>query len=383
MFQYSRAILSALLALPGDEFSLVVAYTDQLWCEYIPDREVTRLPLIVGRADRLLAPFWAALGSSTNRGRNWAFRFHPIVREVVLQGCDLWVFPHQDIWSTQFPVPTLVAIHDLMHRYESKFPELSSRVYRYREFYLRRVCRSAKGILVDSDCGKSQVSESYQTSTERLFVLPYVAPAYIYENRCRSNVGDQYGLPAKYLFYPAQFWPHKNHAGLIRAVAKVKSEFPDVRLVLSGSKRNQYCELARLVKALGLQQHVLFPGYIPDNDIPELYKRARALIMPTFFGPTNIPPLEAFALGCPVAVSQIYAMPDQVGDAALMFDPNSVDEMAFCIGRLWQDDSLCRDLLSRGRRRAASWGQREFNRSVHSIVKQLTIQSLLEPVIFQ
>ena len=85
--------------------------------------------------------------------------------------------------------------------------------------------------------------------------------------------------------------------------------------------------------------------------MPEFYRRARAMVMPTFFGPTNIPPLEAFALGCPVAVSNIYGIPEQVGDAALLFDPNSVEEIADCIERLWQDDALCASLISKGHAR--------------------------------
>ena len=97
---------------------------------------------------------------------------------------------------------------------------------------------------------------------------------------------------------------------------------------------------------LGLAENVHFLGYVPEAHMPGLYRRARALVMPTFFGPTNIPPWEAIALGCPVAVSDIDGMRDQMGDAALFFDPTSVPEMAQVMERLWRDDALCRELAN-------------------------------------
>jgi len=93
--------------------------------------------------------------------------------------------------------------------------------------------------------------------------------------------------------------------------------------------------------------------------------------MPTFYGPTNIPPLEAFAVGCPVATSGIYGMPEQVGDAALLFNPESVGEIADCIRKLWQDDRLCADLVERGKGRVARWGQPQFNGRLREIVEKI------------
>jgi glycosyltransferase involved in cell wall biosynthesis len=113
-------------------------------------------------------------------------------------------------------------------------------------------------------------------------------------------------------------------------------------------------------------------GYVPNDDLPEFYKRARALVMPTFFGPTNIPPLEAFALGCPVAVSNIYGISEQVGDAALLFDPKSVGEIAAAIKSLWVDNELCSVLIDRGRIRDNKWGQSEFNNRFLQVVENLT-----------
>src|SRR5207248_6957615 len=120
-----------------------------------------------------------------------------------------------------------------------------------------------------------------------------------------------------------QFWTHKNHKRLLAALAKVRRRCGDVHLLLAGSRDNEYREIQRQVKALRLEQHVTFLGYVANDLMVNLYDRARAMIFPTLFGPTSIPPLEAFVRGCPVAASNIYAMPEQLGDAALLFDPRS------------------------------------------------------------
>jgi glycosyltransferase involved in cell wall biosynthesis len=107
--------------------------------------------------------------------------------------------------------------------------------------------------------------------------------------------------------------------------------------------------------------------------LPEFYRRARALVMPTFFGPTNIPPLEALSCGCPVAVSNIYAMPEQLGDAALYFDPASPSEIASALERLWRDDALCARLREQGQRRIASWTPAHFARRLKAVLDDVLI----------
>jgi glycosyltransferase involved in cell wall biosynthesis len=93
--------------------------------------------------------------------------------------------------------------------------------------------------------------------------------------------------------------------------------------------------------------------------------------MPTFYGPTNIPPLEAMALGCPVAASKIYGMPEQLGDAALFFDPRSIEGIAQAMKVLWQDDNLCAELSQKGTARSLRWNQSHFNQRLHEIIQKV------------
>lgn len=373
MFQYSMAVLSALLALPREDHTLVIGYTDPAWTRFLP-ADVEQFPLPLSRTLSSFAALWTTVGLSHKLWLRCALLFSAAVRQVVHKNCDLWIFPRQDIWSSRFPVPALAAVHDLMHLYEPRFSEAAGLGRRrYRQRYMQELINYSMGILVDSEVGKQHVLESFKADPGKVFILPYVPPSYIYEPGASLDFDARYRLPGKFLFYPAEFWPHKNHLRLIDAIARVRASCSDIHLILAGSLGKEYLRVRMHVENLGLQDHVHFAGYLPEADIPEFYRRARALVFPTFFGPTNIPPLEAFALGCPVAASGIYGMPEQLGDAALLFDPHSAEQMADCIGRLWQDDTLCQRLTSNGHARARHWGPSQFTSVLHRIIEKLTL----------
>ncbi|MGK2961679.1 MAG: glycosyltransferase family 4 protein [Gemmatimonadaceae bacterium] len=374
VLQYTQAILDAAMSLPAD-FELVAAFSDQKWRSHLTDR-VKVVELGDSIFNRALNRLWHESGLPMSLWRKSAARIDSNVRALVGAKCDLWVCPNHERYVFRAPIPALGTVHDLMHRYERRFPEVSADgEYEAREFHFRETVRWAKGILVDSELGKRQLIESYGIEPSRVFVLPYIAPPWIYDHDGREDaaIAAKYSLPEKYFFYPAQFYRHKNHSNLIGALARLRASHPDVRLVLVGAKdRNAYDEVRRQVDELGLAEIVLFPGYVEDREMAAFYSRARALVMPTYFGPTNIPQLEAFALGCPVATSRIYGIPDQVGDAAILFDPGSVDEIYTCMTRLWTNDSLCADLAARGREHAARWGPPQFQERFREIVGALT-----------
>lgn len=373
-FQYTQTLLDAALALPRDQYKLVAAYVDPLWLEELP-ADVERIQLRDSAWDRALNKAWHFTRLPMSAWRKTAARLDSNIRALMGQDCDLWLCPGNERYAFRAPVPALGTVHDLMHRYESSFPEVSDDgEYERREFHFKETCRWAKAVVVDSELGKRQLHESYGIALDRVFVLPYIAPRYVREtSKTDATFDSRYKLPEKFFFYPAQFYGHKNHRGLVEAIGMMKESHPDVRLVLVGAiERNGYEGLRGLIAERGVTEHIQFLGYVPDSDMPGLYKRARALVMPTFFGPTNIPPLEAFAAGAPAATSDIYAVRDQLGDAALLFDPRSTEQIRDALVQLWTDDALCADLVARGRQHAENWGQPQFNARLAEIVGRLT-----------
>ena len=370
-YQYKLSMIDAVLALPADTYHPVIAVNGTQWLPYIKagSRTHTVLHASPSWPEQVAVSTWERMGLPVGWWRQVAGWLSPFVRTIVAQRCDLWIFPSSESWTFRTPVRSMGVIFDLMHRYETRFPEVGKRSeYHRRERRFRRLCRWADAILVDSEIGADQASESYPVCAGKLHVLPFAPPAYIYHSASPPDFDHRYCLPSRYLFYPAQFWEHKNHKALVRALAKLRDIEPAMQMVFVGAEKNVYDSVMELARQFGVADRVIVFGYVPNEDLVELYRRARALVMPTFFGPTNIPPLEAMTLGCPVAVSGIYAMPGQYGDAALYFDPASDNEIAEALLRLWTDDELCRHLREAGRAVAAEYDQRHFNRRFRDIV---------------
>jgi glycosyltransferase involved in cell wall biosynthesis len=373
--QYNLGMLAAARLLPGDRFRIVVASMGDSWKERLRDSDVTHIRLGSAPVSRASAELWGRLRLPVGLWRALAPYWHPLTRRLLRLDCDVWIFPSQDSLAYWIPVTSLGTIHDLMHRYESDFEESASPAeYRSREFVYANLARWCDGILVDSPTGAEHVVESYGGDTSRLHSLPFIPPDYIYrpvDDGDRRAVRERYRLPEKFFFYPAQFWKHKNHELLLYGLQRNLVEYPDMQLVFSGGKKNNYDFITGLIDRLGLGDRIRIIGYVPDDDMVVIYHCARALLMPTFYGPTNIPPLEAMVCGCPVAVSRVYGMPEQLGDAALYFDPRSVDEVTVVMAALWSDDALCSRLRSLGEARSAAWGVAEFSKRLGEIVESV------------
>jgi glycosyltransferase involved in cell wall biosynthesis len=283
----------------------------------------------------------------------------------------------------QTGIPSVMAIHDLQHRLQPEFPEVSADgEWRIREHLFRNAARAATLLLADSEVGREDILEFYGPlglPADRVKVLPFQPAGYLAADLSdaeRQRVRAAHRLPERYLFYPAQFWPHKNHARIVRALAAIRHERGvEIPLVLCGShsgalRERTYREVMRLAQTLGVSRQVHDLGYVPDRDMSGLYAAAEALVMPTFFGPTNIPVLEAWRLGCPVLSSDIRGIREQVGDAGILADPRSVEAIAEGIHRLWTDEVLRRSLVQRGRARLGQFGPEEFRGRLLEIVAE-------------
>lgn len=287
--------------------------------------------------------------------------YNPFVRSLKKNKPDLWIGQTTAVGEEILDIPAMIPIFDLMHRYRRDIREVAEK-YKDRERLYTYQCRHASLILVDSEIGRHHVVECYGNIADdlpdKIRILPFIPPDYIYEKRGKPcDAASEFD---KYFFYPAQFWTHKNHGRLLEAVKLLKDRGIVVNFIFVGSEQNNERTVASRIAEYGLSGQIKILGYVSNEEMVWLYQHARALVMPTLLGPTNIPQLEAFELGCPVATSRIYAIPEQVGDAALLFDPESAEEIADAMERLWTDDDLCRQLIDKGKERSAMWGQEQF-----------------------
>src|SRR5262249_5827379 len=184
----------------------------------------------------------------------------------------------------------------------------------------------------------------------------------------------KYNLPKRYFFYPAQFWRHKNHALILHAIKLMAAEPGEqVQVVFCGSYQHytlavNFKELMASAQNFGIGDRIRYLGTVPDQDMPALYTLSSGLVMPTFFGPTNIPPLEAWHFERPVITSDIAGMRGQIGDGGLLVDPRSPQALAAAMKRLWHDDDLRAQLVAYGSRRLASYSWSAFVGKIEAIL---------------
>jgi glycosyltransferase involved in cell wall biosynthesis len=263
-------------------------------------------------------------------------------------------------------------IHDLQHRLQPYFPEVSEgNQWQIRESLYSNAARRAAMLIADSPEGRDDILSCYGDliPPERIAILPFLPPPHISTHNADkqiSQVKERFSLPERYFFYPAQFWRHKNHEGIVRALAILRGfGRTDISVVFCGLHHGPifgptYRTVTRLSADLGVSRQVVTLPYVPDTMIAGLYLGSVGLVMPTFFGPTNIPILEAWRMGRPVITSNIRGCKGQAGDAALLVDITSPQAVAAAMQRLWDDRELSAKLVEAGRRMDASWTADDF-----------------------
>lgn len=306
-----------------------------------------------------------------------------LTRLFLKHDVDWMLYPVPLEISFETGIPYVMAVHDLNHRLHPEFPEVTAnKQWEVREYLFRNGIRQAMLVLVDSEIGKEDVLNCYGpygVTADRVKVLPFLPASYISTNVSEEEKGRVrkfYNLPELYLFYPAHFWPHKNHRRIVEALRLLREESHlDIDTVFIGSypdkiRESTFGDVISLAQELGLESRIHYLGYVPEENMSALYASAVALVMPTFFGPTNIPPLEAWSLGCPVLTSDIRGIREQMGNAAILIDPKSVESIAEGIYQLWTDSELRQKLVDKGRRRLASYSSEEFHRRLAEIMEQ-------------
>jgi glycosyltransferase involved in cell wall biosynthesis len=270
--------------------------------------------------------------------------------------------------AVQIDLPYMAIVWDLQHRLQPWFPEVSSDgTWRQRETFYGEYLRRATFIIAGAEAGRLEIERFYQVTSNRIKILPHPTPAFTLTAKPSDveSVLKKYELKSNYLFYPAQFWSHKNHVNLLLAAAALKRDHQlDLPVVFVGSNKGNQDYVREFASRLQPPVDVSFLGFVPLEDLVALYRGAFALSYVTFFGPENLPTLEAFALGCPVVASDVSGAREQLGDAALFVDPRDPNQIAAAIKQLHDDDNLRRTLIDKGRARAERWTAKDFVRGV-------------------
>lgn len=360
-YTFQDDVLQALLAAPARDHSFVV-YSDR-----VPGRSRNAAPVGWRRAP---GPRWvrmqhwlsvaapnATFVANTLGLRGW------FARRLRRDGIEFVWFLTPRYLRTD--VPSLYTVWDLQHRVQPWFPEVSAGGrWHYRERLYQQILPRAAAVIVPNAAGQAELAFHYQVPRERVLVLPHPTPAFALRAPSvgeTDSVRARYDLPDPFVLYPAQFWPHKNHTTLLFALQELRERHGVVLgAAFVGSDRGNATHIRAQVLALGLGAQVRLLGFVSRDDLTALYQSALALAYPSFFGPENLPPLEAFALGCPVVAARVAGAAEQYGDAAVLVEPTDSAAWAAALKAVASDQALCQRLVASGRERATRWTAADY-----------------------
>lgn len=269
--------------------------------------------------------------------------------------CDLLHVPHYNV-PVRYRGRMVVTVHDLTHLTE---PEVrnTARAWVYGRPMLRMAVRKARQVVTDSEYSKWQIVERLGVEAEKVTAI-YLGKGPQFQPGDRRQAAEEVGaalhLDRPYLFYLGNLKPHKNLGTLLRAFALLRlRRCTDPVLLLVGDDRKGRQRVLGECVRLGIQEAVRHVPWAADDLLPQLYRAAELVVMPSTSEGFGLPVLEAMACGTPVACSTAASLPEVGGDAAEYFDPHSAEGMAGTIQRALESESLRAEMREKGLRQAA------------------------------
>lgn len=256
-------------------------------------------------------------------------------------------------------VPTVLTVHDLIFRHLPAHHKPLNRWY--LNLTMPLYCRRATHVIAVSEQTRRDLMTVYGLAPEKVTVVYEAADSRfcLQQPRAVAEVHARYGLPERYLLFVGTIEPRKNLSRLLAAFEAIHTDGLSDGLVIVGKRGWLYDDFFSRLERSPARDAVLFPGYVPDQDLPAVYAGAQALIFPSLYEGFGLPVLEGMACGTPVVASSASSIPEVGGDAALYFDPADVGEMAVTLRRVLSDRVLQEELRARGLAQAArfSWAQ--------------------------
>lgn len=254
------------------------------------------------------------------------------VEQLYQEEVDLIYYPLQ-FQRVIKDFPFIATNWDLGHITTFAFPEVAMHgIHEDREHFYKNILPQAFCIFVESEAGKSELVNYLNIPGGKIKIVSLFPGRVVTEDvpiKVRMEKLAGLGLAdQKFFFYPAQYWAHKNHYGLLCAFKIVHDQYPNLKLVFCGSDKGNLHYIRNIIEELQLKESVLVLSFVENSLVYSLYKHALALVMPTYIGPTNMPLLEALALDCPVLCSDFPGHRELLGDAAMYFFPESDEGIA-------------------------------------------------------
>lgn len=274
------------------------------------------------------------------------------------------LFPEVDLFhATDHLLPRLsrvrsvFTLHDLVFCF---YPQTHKPLNRwFLTLMMPRFLRAADAVIAVSECTKRDAMQTYDLDEAKIKVIyEGVNPRFRRSSPgVISSVLHKYDLRERYILSVGTIEPRKNLTSLLEAYVAIRNQDSQLKLVIVGKRGWLYEGFFRRLSELGLENEVIFPGFVPDEDLPALYSATDLFVFPSLYEGFGLPVLEAMACGAPVVTSNTSSLPEVAGEAALLVDPNSVEALTRAMRDVLDNRTLRHDLRARGPKQAAkfSW----------------------------
>nr|WP_297707381.1 glycosyltransferase family 1 protein [uncultured Butyrivibrio sp.] len=335
-----------------EQYEIVICYNGGRKFPYKTDRDgLTYINVDRLRYKSIPKMFVKNAGNSIrNAGLRLFYHSPRIYRESYLdylaekENIDIYWFTYPA--DVDLTTPFIYTIWDIGHRVMPAFPETTKPMYRWNghETQCARMLAKATFILTGNETGKQEILQNYSVMGSKIRIVPFPVSFFCYENESKPG----FELPKDYFFYPAQFWPHKNHACIVKALAFLRREKNiDAHVIFTGSDKGNKAYIKGLAEKLGVSDLINFAGFVSYEEMKYLYTHARGMVFASLMGPNNIPPIEAVYLGCPLIITDIPGHKEQMGESALFFDGYDEKSLAACMEKLLCSDEAVKALLEK------------------------------------
>jgi len=294
--------------------------------------------------------------------------------------CDLVHVPNLFSIPRNLPCPYVMTVHDMLeHMARSR---VRNGLWRSLHFqFTRRVLRGAARIFAVSNFTKIEIEKLFEIPPSRIEVVyNAIDERFLYGHATpadREMIAKRYQVTYPFLLYAGRISPHKNVVRMIEAFSALKTElardhaFPDLKLIIIGDDLSGNPDLRRTVIRSGVQNDVRFLGFVPIEVLRIFYDEAKIFVFPSLYEGFGLPPLEAMAHGTPVVTSNVTSLPEVVGRASVMVNPENVFEIMRALHRALTDSALRQRMKERGYQQVAKFSWEGSVRRILDVYSQV------------
>ncbi len=291
------------------------------------------------------------------------FHFIPIPKNPIVRICA--VLPRliakikPDVFHAQYVLPpfmttrTVLSIHDLAHEH---FPEFFRPVEAFRmKTLVPWSAKRASHIMTISEFSANDIARRFELPREKITVAHLAASPGFHprdKGQSQEHLARKFGLTFPFILYVGRIQARKNLPRLVEAYARLRKQGLAAKLVLVGKNDWQSGQLLEKIKELGLQDCVIFPGFVPFEDLPIFYNAAEVFVFPSFFEGFGLPVVESMASGVPTITSFGSSLEEVAGDGALLIDPGDTESITNALSKVLGDPGLQKNLVMRGLKRS-------------------------------